>query len=171
MSKMKILTNANLYVDGESRIGQVEEFTSPSIVQKTQEVSGLGLTSAVKVPVGLEPMEASMKFAGVYGDTLAIIADPDRKTPFTLRGNIDVTDSTGKVEQKPYLVEMLASCLELNTGAAKMNENPGIEVKLNVFFYELKIEGKPVVKLDIDNHIYEVAGKDKLSTYKANLGL
>jgi P2 family phage contractile tail tube protein len=171
MSQLKIFTNANLYIDGGSRIGQVEEFTSPTIAQKMQEVTGLGLTANAMVAVGLEPMEATLKFAGVYGNTFKLVADPDKKTQYQLRGNIDVIDATGKVEQKPYLATLLAACSEFNTGAAKKSENPGMEAKLNVFFYELQIEGEPIVKVDLDNHIYEVAGKDKLAAYKGNLGI
>lgn len=171
MSKLKIFTNANVYIEGGSRIGQVEEFTSPTITQKTQEYNGLGLTAPMKIPVGVEPMEATLKFAGVYGDTLKLTSDPFKKINYMLRGNIDGTDSTGRVEQKLYKAELIASNLEVNTGAAKMGENPGIEVKLNVFYYRLEIDGEEVLKLDVDNHLYSVAGEDKLGAYKGNLGI
>lgn len=168
---MNIFTNANVYVAGVGRVGQCEEFKAPTIKNKMQDVKGLGLAADMKVPVSLEPMDASLKFAGMYGDTLKLVADPSKMEDYMIKGNIDSHDASGLVSSKPYVALLKAACMELNTGAMKMGENPGIEAKLNVSYYKLTIAGEDIVEVDLPNAVYLVAGKDKLAAFKGNLGI
>jgi P2 family phage contractile tail tube protein len=171
MAEIKVLTGANVYINGGSRIGQVDTFESPSIVQKTMEYAGLGLTGAQDIPIGPDKMEATLKFAGMYGDTLKLVSDPHKKHDYMLRGNIDVVGSDGRTEQKPYKAEMKAYNLELKPGSIKRGDESAPEVKLGVRFYRLEIDGEEIVKIDLDNHIYAVAGEDKMGGYRGNLGI
>lgn len=171
MAKLNVFTNANLYLEGKSLIGQVAEFQAPTMKVKLQDVEGLGLTSKMSVPVGLEPMEATMKFAGIYKDAIGKIANPQKKTPLMLRGNYVEVDDSGVTAQKLYKIEVICSCTEFNAGSAKMGEDPGMEAKLNVFFFKLEIDGAVKIKADLDNHIWEVDGKDMLGPAKGNMGI
>jgi P2 family phage contractile tail tube protein len=66
---------------------------------------------------------------------------------------------------------MKAYNLELKPGSIKRGDESAPEVKLGVRFYRLEIDGEEIVKIDLDNHIYAVAGEDKMGGYRGNLGI
>ncbi len=171
MANLHVIKGANVYLEGESRLGQASQFVLPNVTQAMTEFKGLGMIGVISLPLGLDKIEATLKWAGPYYDAKALLADPHTVRTLMLRGSIDVYDATGRIDERPVLAEVRAMGAEEQGGTYSMGENSDYESKLNVLYYELKMEGKPLVKVDLVNIIYEVAGKDQLGGYKANLGI
>jgi P2 family phage contractile tail tube protein len=171
MPDLHIIKGANVYLEGKSRLGQAAEFVLPNVTQTMTEFKGMGMIGVVSLPIGLDKLEATLKWAGPYVDAKTLLADPHTVRTLMLMGSIDVFDATGRIAERPVLAEVRAMGAEEQGGGYKMAENTEYESKLNVLYYDLKMEGKPIVKVDLINMIYEVGGKDQLAGYKANLGV
>lgn len=171
MADLKALTGANVMIKGSGRVGQVKKFDAPAVVQETLDYKGLGLLAAEQIPVGLKAMDATLTLSGPYGDTIKDMANPNKVVDYMIKGNIDVVDSKGRKEQKPIVVEMSAYNLEVKPGGFGHGENSEPEVKLAVTYFMLNYEGVELLKVDLRNNIYVVAGEDQLAAYRGNLGL
>src|SRR3546814_15937849 len=64
------LKNYNLYNDGESYIGVIEEFTQPKIALAMEEWRGGGMLGPVKVDMGVQLMEAEWTHGGMVRQVL-----------------------------------------------------------------------------------------------------
>src|SRR3546814_19219913 len=64
------LKNYNLYNDGESYIGVIEEFTQPTIALAMEEWRGGGMLGPVKVDMGVQLMEAEWTNGGMVRQVL-----------------------------------------------------------------------------------------------------
>ncbi len=171
MATINKVTNANVYVEGKSCQGQAEEVTLPIVKQKLEEHKGLGLLAPMEYPSGLDKMESKIKWAGLYPDAMAKLANPFKRVQIQVRGNMEIYDSQGRKEEKPVLATFLASGKESQGGTYKQNTNTAPESNLSVYYYKLVAGGKTIVEVDLDNTIYVVDGEDMVAGFKGNLGI
>ncbi len=64
MAMPRTLKNFNLFNDGNSYMGQVEEVTLPKLTRKMEEYRGGGMIGAVQLDMGQEKVELEWKCAG-----------------------------------------------------------------------------------------------------------
>ncbi len=168
---LHVIKGANVYLEGKSRLGQASKVTLPNVTQTMTEFKGLGMIGVINLPLGLDKIEASLEWQGPYADAKILLADPHTVRTLMLFGSIDVYGATGRIDERPVVAEVRCMGAEEQGGEYAMQENTSFESKLNVLFYELKMEGKQIVKVDLVNMIYEVGGVDQLKGYKANLSI
>ena len=72
------LTNANIYVDGNSWLGRAEEVTLPVITSKMSEHKALGMVGMVELFSGIDKLEARIKWNSVYKDVFKKAANPTK---------------------------------------------------------------------------------------------
>ncbi len=165
------LVNANVYVEGKSRQGQAEEVTLPMVKVKMATHKGLGMISEFDLPSGLDKMEAKIKWAGVYPEVMAMLADPFTKRQIMMRGSLETYDGVGRTKEAPVIATMMATAKETGLGAVKANDGTNGETALSVFYFKLEMDGKVIVEVDVHNTKWEVDGKDMLAGFKGNLGV
>ena len=62
MAKIEVnrVTNANVYLNGNSLLGRAREIELPEVTHQMAEHEGMGLYGSPEFPSGLEAMEASI---------------------------------------------------------------------------------------------------------------
>lgn len=165
------LTNANIYIDGNSFLGQAAEIELPMIKHKMAEHNALGMVGTLEFFSGIEKLESKIKWNSFYTDTLKKLADPTKTMQLQVRGSLEEWKSTGRTKQEPVVCYITCAAKDFPGGNYKQHENVEVETNLAVYSFKMEINGAPVIELDIAANIYKVAGNDILATYKANLGI
>jgi P2 family phage contractile tail tube protein len=165
------LTNGNIYIDGNSRFGQIEEVTLPEVKTVFADHKALGMNGKVELPSGIDKMTSKMKFNSVYPNTMAIVGDPFTSHSFQFRGNLETYNGSTRTAQQPYVVYMEGTFRNYQSGNVKQHENVEIEAELNVTYVKVEVNGVLIMEVDTLNNIMNVNGVDLLATYRANLGI
>ena len=71
MALPRTLKNFNLFNDGDSYLGQVEEITLPTLTRKTEDYRAGGMMGPVKLDMGQEAIECEWKCGGLMRGVLA----------------------------------------------------------------------------------------------------
>lgn len=173
MSDIKVnrITNANVYLDNDSFLGQVEEVNAPEIKFKKSPFKALGLFFDVDFTSGIEKMEFKMKTNSFYPKLLKKLADPTTQKAIQIRGSMQVWEGRELSGEQPVVVYMNVQSQSFPGAAFKQTDNVEMESGFNVFYYKLEINGEEILEIDVLNNIFIVDGVDKLQAYRANLGI
>lgn len=167
---IKKITNANVYMNGTSLLGKVEEFEPPKITHKQAEHKALGLIGTPEYFAGIEKMEARLKWSALYADSFGIAANPTQAVSLMLRANLETHGSTGKTGEVPAIVYLTGTFKDIPTGNFKQHENSEYESMLSVTYVKMEVDGSPVFEIDILANVYKIEGVDILAKFRANIG-
>lgn len=167
---IKKLTNANVYLGGNSLLGKASEIDLPKVVQKMMEHNALGMIGTLELPSGIDKLESRLKWSSFYADVKRQFANPFNALNLQVRGNLESYTSAGRTEEVAYVCYMTAHCKDLPLGNFKRHENAEFESNLSVTYVKLEVDGVPVVELDVIANIYKVDGVDIMAQYRANTG-
>ncbi len=160
--------NANAYRDGNTLIGKVEQIDLPKIQFKTEDIAALGLFSTIEIPVGLEKMEAKIKWNAIYDDDWKA-ASPVAKSTIVVKSNMTKHAADGRTEQVQVTATIRGVYKELPTGVMKSNAKfDGAEHLLTVSYYKLEVAGGKIYEVDIFNNILYVGSTDILESFRSN---
>lgn len=165
------LTNANVYVDGGSLLGQTEEITLPSVMYKMAEHKALGMVGTTEFFSGIDKMETKIKWNSYYPEVMKKMANPFKNMKIQVRASLETYGADGRTEQVPCIVYITAASKGFPMGGYKQHENVEVENTLTTYQCKLEIDGEPIVEVDILNNIFKVEGEDLLAEYRANLGI
>lgn len=168
--KVKRVTNANVYVNGTSLLGQVDEITLPNIKTIMAEHKALGMVGKLEFPSGVDKLEAKIKWNSFYETALGAAANPFQYVNLQVRADRMTWDSGGNSGEDAVVCYITASYKDFPMGSFKQHENVELESTLNVVYLKLEIAGAPIVEFDALSNIYKVNGIDILSQYRANIG-
>lgn len=168
--KINRVTNANIYVEGNSILGQAEEVSVPEIKYSLSEHKALGLVGKMEFFSGIDKLECKIKWNSFYKDTLVKFADPFKSLQLQVRSSLEEYGATGRTAQKAVVVHMTAQNKNFPGANFKQHDNVEMESTLGVTYYKLVIDGQNIVEIDVLANIYKVNGVDMLSTYRANIG-
>lgn len=169
--EIKRLTNANVYLDGASLLGKVEEFDLPTLKQKMSDHKAMGMIGEVELPSGLQKMEARFKWASFYSDVITKAGNPYKSVSIQVRGSVEQYGAGGKSADIAYKVFMTCSFKELPLGNFKPQDNVEFTSLANVTYIRVEQAGKVLIEVDVLANIYRIDGVDILAEYRANLGL
>ena len=162
------ITNANAYRDGLTLIGRIEQLDLPSIKFKTEEIAALGMFSSIEIPVGLEKMEAKIKWNAIY-DRDWKAASPVAKSTIVVKSNMTTHGADGRTEQLQVTATIRGIYKELPSGNLKSNAKfDGAEHLLTVNYYKLEVAGVKVYEVDIFNNILNIGDTDILESFRSN---
>lgn len=164
------VTNANVYINGNSKLGKAEEIDLPKITSKMSEHKALGMLGAIELPAGFEKMEARIKWNSFYGDIQSLMANPYATHNIMCRSSVESYNASGRVAQQPMVVYMRGQFKEIPTGNFKQHDNVEMESRLAVTYVKVEVNGQPKLEFDALANIYKVDGIDILAQYKANIG-
>jgi P2 family phage contractile tail tube protein len=165
------LLNANVYNNGNSLLGKVDEIQLPAIKAKAVDVKALGMFMATEIPSGFEKMTGKMKWNAVYQDLIKEFGSPYATKQIQVRGNLETWDSSGRsaeVAVVAFLTIRFKDVLPAIT--LKQNDNPEQESEFSCSQYRLEIDGQKMIEVDSIANVFFVGDEDQLAKYRANLG-
>lgn len=165
------LTNANIYVNGESKLGKAEEVSLPMIKHMLAEHKALGMVGKVEFFSGIDKMEAKIKWNSFYADILSVIGDPTKPMNIQVRSSLETYTSSGRTAQQPVVCYMTCSAKDFPLGNFKQHDNVEAETNLTVTYCKLEINSVLIMEIDVLANIYKVGETDVLAQYRANLGI
>lgn len=164
------LTNANVYVDGNSQLGKAEEVNLPDITFMLSEHKALGMVGKVELFSGVDKLEATIKWNAFYADVLKKFANPRKVMKIQVRSSLETYDSEGLKAEVPCVAYLTVQSKNFPAGNYKQHDNVEATSKLTCTAYKLEIDGQEVINYDALANIYSVDGEDLLATYRANIG-
>lgn len=164
------LTNANVYMDGKSFLGQAEEISLPQIKHMMSEHKALGMVGKMEFWAGIEKMEAKIKWNSFYPAAMKKMANPTAMIQLQVRGSLETYESGGRTAQQPCVCYISCFAKDLPMGNYKQHDNVEIESNLNVIYCKMEIAGDVIVEVDVMANIFKVDGVDILAQYRENIG-
>jgi P2 family phage contractile tail tube protein len=168
---IKKLTNANVYLDGNSLLGKAEEVSLPDLSGKMAEHKALGLVGTTEFWAGLDKMEMKIKWNSMYPDVMKKSANPVQSYKLQVRASLESFDSTGRSAQDPVVCYVTGTFKKNPGGNFKQHDNVELESMLTVNYVKLEIKGETIYELDVLANIFNVDGTDILQQYRSNLGI
>ncbi|WP_290877130.1 phage major tail tube protein [Aquabacterium sp.] len=168
MAARDVRKNFNLFVDGTSYAGQVDEVNPPKLTLKTEEFRAGGMNLPIKLNMGQEAMDADFSMIAFDRKILALYGVAEGQfVQFTLRENLESYDGT----TTPVVHSMRGKITEFDQGSVKAGDKPSLKIGLNLNYYKLQHGDVVVQEIDAVNMIHIVNGVDMMATQRANLGM
>lgn len=169
MGLPKKLKNFNVFNDGNSYQGVVDEITLPKLTRKMEEWRGAGMNGPIKYDHGQEAMTLEWSVGGLMREVLAQWG----VTTFNgvmvrFAGAYQAADSDA-VDAVEVIVRGRHS--EIDMGSAKAGEETSMKIITEVSYYKLTINGQDVIEIDFLGMVEKVGGKDGLSAIRQAIGL
>ena len=164
------LTNANIYIAGDSLLGRAKEIELPEIKQMTADHEALGMVGKVAFSSGVEKMEGKISWNAIYGDVIKTVGDPTAAIDVQVRGNLESHNSGGLASEVPFVAYLKVRFRSLPAGTFKQHENVELESEFDCYYMKLAIDGEDHIEFDPMSNIYIVGGVDILATYRSNIG-
>lgn len=164
------LTNANIYMNGNSLLGRAEQIDLPEIKFKQSEHKALGMLGTVELFSGIEKLEGKVKWNSFYEDVYSTIANPFRRTDIQVRGSLEIYNSQGRIGQQPVVVFLTVQFKKVPTGNYRQHDNVEAESDFSATYIKMVINGQDKLEFDALSNIYKIDGVDVTSEYRANIG-
>lgn len=164
------LTNANVYVDGTSHLGKVEEINLPEVTFMLSEHKALGMIGKFELFSGIDKMEATIKWNAFYADVLKKFADPRKALKLQVRSSLETYNSEGLIQEVPCVAYLTGQPKNFPAGNYKQHDNVESSSKMTITAYKLEINGLPVIEYDALANVYMVDGNDVFANYTSNIG-
>lgn len=168
-TSVKKLTNCNVYVNGTSLLGRVEEFDVPEVVYKMAEHKALGLAGSFEIPSGIDKMEARLKWSSFYPDVLGSASKPTAAVQIMVRGTVTDWGSAGLNNEQPVTIVMTALPKNLPGMKFKQHDNVEQETKFSVLRVKCVVAGQTTYEVDVMANIFTIDGVDILANFRNNL--
>lgn len=165
------LTNANIYINGISRLGKAEQVTLPMIKHMLAEHKALGMVGKMEFWSGIDKMEMKIKWNSFYDDVMKLFGNPIKPMNLQVRGSLETYTSAGRTLEVPVVCYVTGSSKDFPMGDFKQHDNVELESNMSVTYCRLEINGAVIVEIDVLSNIYSVAGTDILAQYRNNLGI
>lgn len=164
------MTNANVYVNGTSHLGKVEEINLPEITHILSEHKALGMVGKFELFSGVDKMELTLKWNAFYADVLKAFADPRKALNLQVRSSLETYNSQGLLTEVPCVAYLTGYAKNFPAGNFKQQDNIEASSKMTLTAYKLEIDGNPIIEYDAMSNIYMVDGVDIFANYTANIG-
>lgn len=168
---VRLIHNANVYINGINHFGEAAEFEMPIIKYKGLEYTALGLIGTVNFFGGIEAMEAKVKWKSFYEGVLELAANPFMSVMLQARANMEKHSGKGLEEEVPVVITTEGKFKDVPLGAFKPGENVELETNMDVTYCKLEIDGIAIIEVDIINSIFKQGDKDLLENYRKNIGI
>ena len=162
------ITQANIYLNGSSLLGQIAEFTLPEISQAMQDHDSLGSLGKRQFTSGIEPMKVTFKLNSMFQKAISEAVDPDNIVRLQLRA---VRKDEGAVVAETPVIAFLTGQFEKLGGENFQQQQVAMsEFTMNVFAYKLVIDGATIHDIDVNTNKYVINGVDTTENYRQILG-
>jgi uncharacterized protein len=164
------LWNANIYLDGASLLGRVEQFKVPQPKLKMQDYKGLGMAAEIEIPVGFMKLESTMKLSSFDYPTIQLMTSVKGLHTLVAMGDLQQISAAGETAESALVCNMTALFKDPGDINLQAQTNAEIEATLTVYHVELLVDGTQIYLFDALSNQYIVGGVDQLATYRQNIG-
>lgn len=169
MSLPAVLTHFNVFADGVSLLGEVDEISLPKIAYKTEEYIGAGMAAPIDILLHLQKMEMEITCAGWLRDAIKQfgLAKADGAM-WRFAGAYTVPDS-GDVMAVEIIMRGRFS--EIDRGKGKVGGKTENKLKASITYYKESVDGQEKLEIDAIHFKFNVDGKDMLEKQRKAIGL
>ncbi len=171
MALPKKIKNLNLFVDGQTYIGDIESMTLPKLSRKMEAHRAGGMSGAAKIDMGLDDDALKAEWS-IAGYPLQVL----RQMGLSKVGGVQLRfvgalqrDDSGAVDS--IEVVMSGRHAEVDRGEAKVGEKGSTKITTECVYYKESLNGVVVTEIDILNMIEIVDGVDRLKEQRRALGM
>ena len=170
MPKLNAIYNANVYIDGNNLLGKAAEITAPEIEFTMDEVTGLGLFGTIKLPSGMEALEAEMTWNSFYPEVAARSRNPFKSAQLMIRSNLQTFDAAGLEKEVPMVTTMTGTFGKDSLGGFKPKEKAEFSSTFQVNEVRHVADGRELFYYNAFTNTLRVDGQDVLSQMRKNIG-
>ena len=159
----------NLFIDGLSYSGRVEELSLPTLTRKTEEYFAGGMLAPVELDMGMEKLEMDFTLREFNTEVLGYFGNP-------AIGGINmrcsaVTFNESSVNTDSVEVVFRGRWRSLEQGTLKRGESSTLKVGVALSYYKYSQNGTPIIEIDPINYIEIINGVDRAKDRRKALGL
>ena len=170
MPKLNAIYNANVYIDGNNLLGKAAEITAPEIEFTMDEVTGLGLFGTIKLPSGMEALEAEMTWNSFYPEVAARSRNPFKSAQLMIRSNLQTFDAAGLEKEVSMVTTMTGTFGKDALGGFKPKEKAEFSSTFQVNEVRQVADGRELFYYNAFTNTLRVDGQDVLSQMRKNIG-
>lgn len=163
------LKNFNVFADGISYMGVVEEVKLPKLTRKMEAFRAGGMDGEVDIDLGQEKLEIEQTLGG-------FVADAYKAYGVTKAGGVLLRfagafqrDDTGAIQAVEIVCR--GRHAEIDPGTAKGGDKNNTTVKSTLTYYKLTVDGTDVIEIDLLSFLFIVDGVDMLEAQRRAIGL
>lgn len=169
MALPKKLKNFNLFGNGESWQGQIDELTLPELARKVEEFQGAGMDGTVEIDMGQEAITFEWTPAGLIESIFDGFGHTELDSQLLRFAGAYVRDDTDETVSVEIVVR--GRHKQIGMGTAKAGDNNTQTVTTSCSYYKLVINGRDVIEIDVPGFVFIVNGKDRLAAKRQAMGL
>jgi Bacteriophage tail tube protein len=146
-----ILKSCTLFVDKETKVGQTEQITLPTLEIKTEEMRNGGMIKPREVPMGYNVTTASFTVVGVDPALYKLLGfAPGANVPIIAYGYVQDEDGA----EHSARAEMTCLVKKLDGGDWKEAEVAPTQIEMAVHAYRFFMDDEEVARLDDFNAVF-----------------
>ncbi len=169
MALPRKLKNMNLFNDGISYAGQIEEVVPPVLTRIMEDWRAGGMNAPVKTDHGMEALSMEWTCGGLMEEPLRQFGITKHDGVLLRFAGAYQRDDTGEVDAVEITCRGRHSSLDM--GTAKPGDNSQFKVTSELSYYKMTINGNDVIEIDIINMVEKVDGVDRLADQRRALGI
>ena len=170
MALPKKLKYFNVYVNGNSFVGEVESFTPPKLTRKFENYRGAGMPASVPIDMGYEDDALNIEWTigGLAHEVLKQHGGSLNGVTLRFVGAYQKEDSEDFVK-----VEIIVNGRhkEHDRGELKLGESNSTKITTQCTYYKEIVDNEEITEIDVINMIDKVNGEDRLSKARNAIGL
>lgn len=169
MALPRKLKHMNLFNDGVSYVGQVEEVVPPVLTRIMEEWRGGGMNAPIKTDQGMEALSMEWTCGGIMEDALKQFGITTHDGVMLRFAGACQRDDSAEVDAVEIVVRGRHSAIDM--GTAKTGEASPFKVTSELSYYKVSLNGEELIEIDVINMIEKVGGVDRLADHRAAIGL
>lgn len=162
------LKNINLFLDGVSHLGVIDEATLPKLALKMDEWRGGGMIGPVMIDNGLDKIEFEFTMGGLVALPMARFGAVQHDAALMRFAGAFQDDSSGAV--KPVEIVTRGRYSELDWGNGKAGSDTQHKYKAACSYYKLTVDGIDWVEIDLVGGVFVVFGIDRYAEIRDAIG-
>lgn len=164
------ITNANIYVAGNSLLGRAEEVKLPDIAAIMAEHKALGMVGKIELPSGFDKLEGEVKWNSLYKEVAKTVANPFKAVQLQCRSSIETYGAQGRIQEVALVTYLTVMFKKNPLGTFKPHENAEFGSAFGATYIKQVVDGEEVLELDYLANIFRVGGEDMLADFRNNIG-
>jgi len=169
MALPRTLKHFNVFVDGVSHAGEVEEIDLPKLTRKVEEYRAGGMNGPIEVDLGGDKLEMETTYGGLMRDILKQFGTTTVDGAMLRFAGAYQVEDTGSVDAVEIVVR--GRHTEIDFGKAKAGAKDPFKVKSALSYYKLTVNGEEWIEIDHVNFIERVFGVDRIAEQRKAIGL
>lgn len=163
------LKNFNVYADGVSLMGVIEEVGLPKLSRKLEAFQGGGMVAPVDIDLGLEKLELELSNSGFVIDQVKQFGHGKASGALVRYAGAYQRDDTADVQAVEIVTRGRYS--EIDFGNAKVGDKSMTKSKVSLTYYKLSVDGQVLVEIDVLGFVCTINGTDLLAAQRKAIGL